>query len=408
MSGAYHYYLIDEASYRNQSTSKYFGLSIFIHMTLAIAALFITVPALEKLQPEPITIEVLETPPPEIKPLILEQAKGEVEKPTLGARAVHAPAPSSTLNAKEDVVIKAPVKKSPRAKAKMATLKTKTGGGIAKIAISAPSRAGVPETLEDIAAPELEEGVDVQQVGALGEDEFENSFKNVDHESDAALRAERSALDNEAQQIADEKEAALAALEEDNQAQARAMNDALEATRTKNAAALAQVRASERAAAEKAARDEADRAAKAAALARKNASGAAGIGASNRGENSNSNAQTGSANGIRSIDELKQVPGNPKPAYSHDERLRREQGQVVFVAFVTADGKLTNFKLVQSTGFRNLDGKTLSALKKWKFYPGQQGWVEIPQVWTLKGDVEEMPTQLRRKNQVGQVGSLLN
>lgn len=403
MSGAYHYYLADEASYRNQDSSKYFGLSIFIHATLAVAALFVTVPALERMQPEPITIEVLEARPPEIKPLVLEEAKGEIEKPTQSAHAAHAPAPSSTLNAKEDVIIKAPVKKSPRAQAKMATLKTKTGGGtVPKIAKSAPSRAGVPETLEDIAAPELEAGVDVQQVGALGEDEFENDFKNVDHESEAALRAERSALDNEAKQIADEKEAALSALEEDTQAQARAMNDALEATRTKNAAALAQIRASEKAAAEKAARDEADRAAKAAAiLAQKNGSGTTGRGASDRGEDSNSNVAAGSANGVRSIDQLKQVPGNPKPHYSLDERLRREQGQVVFMAFVTPDGRLTNFKLVQSTGFRNLDGKTLAALKKWKFYPGQQGWVEIPQVWTLKGDAEEMPTQLRRKNQVG-------
>ncbi len=105
----------------------------------------------------------------------------------------------------------------------------------------------------------------------------------------------------------------------------------------------------------------------------------------------------GSAQGqIRSIENLRQIQGNPKPKYSTEERFQKNQGTVVFQAYVTDEGRLKDFKLIRSTGFKNLDGKTLAALKKWKFYPGQKGWVEIPQNWSLKGNSEEMPMLLRR------------
>ena len=90
------------------------------------------------------------------------------------------------------------------------------------------------------------------------------------------------------------------------------------------------------------------------------------------------------------------MPGNPRPQYSNDERMRRDQGQVIFYAYISTAGNPSQFKLAQSTGFRNLDGKTLAALKKWRFYPGQEGWVELPFKWDIKGGVQEMPTLLRR------------
>lgn len=36
---------------------------------------------------------------------------------------------------------------------------------------------------------------------------------------------------------------------------------------------------------------------------------------------------------------------------------------MVYHAFVTSDGALKDFKLIQSTGHRNLDEKTLAALR---------------------------------------------
>ncbi len=399
MSHTYDLYFSNSSE--QTDSSKYFGVSIFLHITLAVCAAFITVPMLEKIN-TPITIEIIDAKPIEpvkIKPVITEVSKGAKVKATRGAKMIHAPRASSLLDATESDVISAPVAKSKTSRAKMATIKTKTGGGKSLVAKSAPSRAGIPETIEDIQAEQLDmDTVSVAQLGAMGDDELESEFKNVDKKSAAALRAQKSAMDAEAKIISDEQDQALAAIENENKAQARAMNDSLKATRTKNAATLAQVKASEQAAAERAARDESDRR-KAAAVAAANARGTGeqGRGMGESGADQTAKVAAGSPDAVRSVDSLRQVPGNPKPQYATDERLRREQGKVVFHAFVTAQGTLENFKLVQSTGYRNLDGKSLSALKKWKFYPGQQGWVEIPQVWNLKGDIEKMPTLLRRQ-----------
>ena len=381
-------------------SSTYFGVSVLLHIALAVGAAFVTVPLLQKIN-EPITIEIMDDKPIEqmqIKPLITEVSKGEKVKATRGAKMIHAPVASSTLDADVADEIIAPVAKSKTSVAKMATMKTHTSGGQAVIAKSAPSRAGIPETIEDIAAPELDmDTVAVAQTGAMGEDELESEFKNVDHKSDAALRAQKSEMDAEAKMISDEQDQALAAIENNNKANARAMTDALNATRTKNAAALAQIKASENAAAERAARDEADRQKALAAAQMARGQGEQGRGRGESGTDEIAKSAAGSPDAVRSVDSLRQVPGNPKPQYATDERLRREQGQVVFHAFVTPQGTLEKFKIVQSTGYKNLDIKSLTALKKWKFYPGQQGWVEIPQVWNLKGDIEKMPALLRRQ-----------
>ncbi|AZZ38095.1 hypothetical protein CIK05_15235 [Bdellovibrio sp. qaytius] len=400
MSGVYDYYF-DDSSYRNQNSSKYFGMSIVIHTALAIGALFITVPVMEKLKSEPIVIELVapqELPPMPVTPIQPEIAKGEDVRPTRGGQIAHSPAPSAPLNAKDDVIVKGPAKTSKVAKAKMATVKTKTSGGAAKIATYAPSRAGVPETLEDIPAPKLDfDGVAAEQPGKFGDDEYENEFKNIDNANEASNRAEKARMDNEARLIGDQNDQSLKALEDKVAADARVMNDDLMATRTKNASAIARLKASENAAAaERAMREKAEALA---AASRARGTGDTGAGRGSTGVDESAKAAAGAPTGVRSIDQLRQIPGNPKPSYSMEERLNRQQGRVIFQAYVTKEGGLTSFRLLSSTGYKNLDGKTLGALKKWRFYPGQQGWVEIPQVWTLKGDAEQMPATLRRANQ---------
>lgn len=99
--------------------------------------------------------------------------------------------------------------------------------------------------------------------------------------------------------------------------------------------------------------------------------------------------------GVRALDQLRQMPGNKFPQYSKEERLAREEGKAVFYAYVNKEGNLSQFKLGQSSGHRNLDLKTLVALKKWKFYPGQEGWVEMPFQWTLSGEARQAGGQLR-------------
>lgn len=384
-----------------QSSGKYFGLSIVLHTALAIASFFVVAPAMDNLKKEVITIELAQAEvkplPPPLKSLVTPL--GQKIAKTRGAKRVLAPAPSAKKNAELGEKIAGPVKKSRASYSKVSQIKSHTGGGKATVAKSAPSRAGVPETLEDIAAPALDiDGVEVAQVGNLGDNEFENDFRNVDRSNSAAIAAEKAQMDEEVQQIADEKEAALKAIADDNQARAKAMEDALKATRTKNAATLAQIKATEKAAAEKAARDR--EAAMAAAAAKNrgfgNGAPADGRGNGTSGADETSGSRAGIPDGIRSLDQLKQMPGNPRPQYSNEERLKRQQGQVIFYAYVTTSGNTSQFKMAQSTGFRNLDGKTLAALKKWRFYPGQEGWVEIPFKWDIKGGVQEMPTLLRR------------
>lgn len=110
------------------------------------------------------------------------------------------------------------------------------------------------------------------------------------------------------------------------------------------------------------------------------------------GGNENSN--------VRTLEQLKQVPGNEVPKYDSDDRLHKRQGDVTFWAYVNKQGSLEKFKLIESTGFRELDFKTLRVLRSWKFYPGQEGWVEIPYSWSLKGEAQIKPTTLRRSSQL--------
>ena len=103
--------------------------------------------------------------------------------------------------------------------------------------------------------------------------------------------------------------------------------------------------------------------------------------------------------GVRTLEQLRQKLGNKFPQYDVQERLQHQEGEAVFYAYVNKDGSLSQFKLGQSTGFRNLDAKTLGALKKWRFYPGQEGWVEMPYKWVLKGDAMEAGGLLRKQVQ---------
>lgn len=384
-----------------QQPSKYFGLSIFLHTTLAIGALLVTVPALENLKKEVITIEIQEPEKPIQEVKHLATPLGEPVQATRGAEQVKSPMPSAPMDSELAEKVQAPVATAKKSVSHKAQMKTHTSGATKPVLLakSAPSRAGVPESIEDIAAPDLDfDGVVAAQPGKLGDDELEDNFKNIDKSNAAAIQAQKAELDNDLKQVADEKDQALQSLEDDNKAQARAMEDALQTKRTKNAAAVAQLKAAEQSAREQAAHEnELAKQAKAAAAAKsKGQSEDGGRGAGSNGENQASEKTSGEPTGVRSLDELRQMPGNPKPAYSIEERLRREQGLVAFHAYISKAGAPSQFRITQSTGFRNLDGKTLAALKKWKFYPGQEGWVEIPFKWDIKGGVQEVPTLLRR------------
>lgn len=100
----------------------------------------------------------------------------------------------------------------------------------------------------------------------------------------------------------------------------------------------------------------------------------------------------------RPLSSIVQVPGNKNPEYDVEDRRLGRSGLVVFLAYINKEGKATAFEMVASSGHRSLDGKTLKAIKGWKFKSGQEGWVEIPFQWDLKGGAQEAPSSLRRQN----------
>lgn len=111
--------------------------------------------------------------------------------------------------------------------------------------------------------------------------------------------------------------------------------------------------------------------------------------------------QPGSADAgtIRSLEDLKQMPGNRRPQYDTDDRLAGRTGDVIFKAFVTKEGTPTQILKVHSSGHQTLDDKTYNAIRGWRFYPGQEGWVEIPFRWDLKGEPQPIGGTLRKVSQ---------
>lgn len=176
----------------------------------------------------------------------------------------------------------------------------------------------------------------------------------------------------------DDSEAIAATHEQEIQKQSDAEAKAEEeAARAKKIALLNDLRR------QNAERD-AQEAALAAAAAASSAKESSGQGAQTSGEGPQAGEE------VRALSELKQVGGNPKPQYDNEDRMKNRSGTVVFQAFVQNDGSLKEFNLVESSGHRTLDSKTLKALKQWKFAAGQEGWIEIPFKWDLTGGAQEV------------------
>lgn len=431
---------------------RFMTMSAALHIAAAVAVAVMSVPLVNELKTETITIDLEEpattvhqvTKGAEVEPTMGGESAPIIEKAPvknlakalpekLPVKAVEAPvAPSdAAATTSEDAVVAAPVVEPtesvvhktlppPPKAAPKATHKAVAKSAPSKAAESSSAKtnfAAVPMTIDDINSPELDEGEIANQKSQakLGED-FNQDFDEIDNKHSNKLAAEESQLNAMADALAADQESSLKSVEAQNQADAAALAESQKNLRNKNAKAIAAAVASERAAAAAAAREKAQKEAAALAAANEAASGKGGnglgeegsgkgeklgAGAGNNGVDKNGTEVAGAPTGVRSLDQLKQMPGNPRPQYNEDERLRGDQGKVSFEAYITKDGVPVNFKMKQSTGHRNLDAKTLTALKKWRFYPGQEGWVEMPFSWDLKGGVQEVKGRLRTS--VGQL-----
>lgn len=422
---------------------RFVTMSAALHIAAVLSLAFFAVPLTEEIKTETITIEL----PDDVPPVQFAEApKGAPVMPSQGGQVAEEKLPEISKQdavTSEDIVMPAKAEAAPvaalpekiqelPAKAQALPEKTKvaktanapkaaTVAAVKSGSVAAKSNfAAVPMSVDDIEAPELDKGdlAETPVDSNLSED-FNEDFAHVDNAQKQALANEQERIAALAAAVSNEQDENLKAADSATAAEAEKLAMLQERVRQKNADAIASAEASDRAEAlakaqaqarEQAARDAAregaarEAAAKqAAAVAAANAVGngegqgsAEGKGAANNGNPALAETQVaGEPSGVRSLDQLRQMPGNKRPQYEREERLRGDQGAVVFYAYVSKEGTPTQFRMVKSTGFRNLDGKTLVALKKWRFYPGQEGWVELPFRWDLKGGAQEDGGRLR-------------
>ena len=355
---------------QDSSTFGYMLTSTFLHLAFFATAILVGSLMPKPELPEVVEIEILSapapvlakipTPPQTIKPEPESKAIPSVQMPKVKVEQTVAK-PAARSNFENEI-----------ASMEAAMEKELASAPPRPKSIKSPSKAivkGPTAAISDVIAPTLEtdefeksltEKVEVRAEKFNG-DELNDDFNKVDQEQTHKIAALKKSLDSETASAFSDNESEL-----ENLKNQQILAD--KALAVKNA----QRYAGEIANIEKA---RADR------IAAANAAAMAAM-AKNR---------------IRTLEELKQLPGNKRPYYESIDRLAGRQGEVSFLAYISKDGKPVQFKLIKSTGHVTLDKKTLQAIREWKFYPGQEGWVEIPFRWDLKGGPQEMPATLRRK-----------
>lgn len=429
----YQMWLMAQKSPVQNRAGRFVTMSAVLHVAAALSLAFFAVPLAEEIKTETISIELPDDVPPvkfaaapqgapvvpsqgslpvveEKLPEIVKEEIKEVSTPedvVLPAKAEVAP----VVALPEKVQALPPKAKVAKAEKAVVTPKAATVAAVKSGSVAAKSNfAAVPMSVDDIEAPELDKGdlAETPVASNLNED-FNEDFAHVDNAQKQALDNEQEKITALAAAVSEEQDENLKAVDSANAEEAEKLSALQERVRQKNAEAIASAVASDKAAAlakaqarEQAAREAAAKQAAAVAAAQAAAGNGEGQGSSEgkgAGENGNpAVAETkvaGEPSGVRSLDQLRQMPGNQRPQYAREERLRGDQGAVVFYAYISKEGHPTQFRMVKSTGFRNLDGKTLVALKKWRFYPGQEGWVELPFRWDLKGGAQEDGGRLR-------------
>lgn len=407
----YHTWAMAHQETEAKGAGRFITVSASVHIAAALLIAIMSMPLVEKANTETITIEIEDTSPTMARGAAVPATQGGSAPAVQGPEDITPTAAEPTAVASADDIIMPVQKPVEKALPKKAAAKMKAAP-VAKA--SAPARSvapktnfqAVPATIDDLDAPSLDEGsYAAVPVKTTLEDDFSDDMDKVDANHQKAIAQEKGALDSMASAFAAEQEDDLSALSDQAKAEASENEAAAADLRQRNAKAVASALAAEKADADRAAQAKAAAAAanaraKAQAAAEKNGHGngqgqSVGSGAGNSGENKPQTAQAGSPQGVRSLDQLRQMPGNPRPRYDRDERLKGHQGEVAFLAYISKSGSVTQFRLTKSTGFRNLDSKTLAALKKWRFYPGQEGWVELPFKWDLKGGTEQDGGMLR-------------
>ena len=343
---------------------SFFSLSTIAHAGLVLATF--ALPAMQE-NHELIQMEILASAPAPVSPVVAATPAPEKALEAKPEAAAPAPAPSPA-----PAVVAAPAKPAASKAPKVATALPKASAPAKAAPAPAPVKAlDTQEESPVVVAPAVEAPAEPEPQAQLKEEDIAEDLDKIDEEQNAKVAAvsQEELKNHEAQVLAVQKKTQIesANLAKENADKRKAERDALAAANAAKAAQQAEAAREAQATA-------------AAALAANQAS-----------------AGNGNGDSIRDLKDLKQVPGNKTPQYDNEDRLKGRAGEVAFLAFVSREGAMTQFKMLKSSGHRELDAKTLKAIRNWKFYPGQEGWVEIPMKWDLKGGVQEIPATLRRK-----------
>ncbi|MDE0119515.1 MAG: TonB family protein [Bdellovibrionales bacterium] len=80
----------------------------------------------------------------------------------------------------------------------------------------------------------------------------------------------------------------------------------------------------------------------------------------------------------RMHNQLKQLEGNPLPVYPKEALKKRWEGRAEIFYYVNRAGFVEKIQLKNSSGHSALDNAALRALSRYRYYPGQEGWVKHP------------------------------
>ncbi len=409
-------------------SGRFLASSIFIHGLFILIAFAASLQMFEDKKEAPVEIEILNSGA--VTPLsaaATSTSSSELAQPEAQAsEPIVAAAPKKAEKDEVVIPVKAalpPPKPAMPVKAVKQVAKAISAPAAAVVKTSAPKTAqakiqtyqtespvALPDNVNDIQEPQLAESKAAPiNPNDINDDDLKKDFEKVDHHDKKQVLALAKDLEDQNKDALSETEKVAQQMAEQNEMEGEKIAAFNASQRARDAQAIAAAESSERAASAKAAQEakeaRAAQAAKAAAIAlaaasAEKASQAAAKEKADKEMAGNGNGSDGAANGtptgIRDAQDLRQRPGNPLPQYEQNERLLNHQGKVVFLAYVTPEGVPTQFKLSDSTGYKNLDAKTLKALKQWRFYPGQEGWVEMAFNWNLKGGAQEIPALLKR------------
>lgn len=94
----------------------------------------------------------------------------------------------------------------------------------------------------------------------------------------------------------------------------------------------------------------------------------------------------------RSHTQLKQMAGNPIPSYPKEALKKKWEGRIEVFYYVNPAGFVEKIQLKKSSGHSVLDNAALRALSRYRYQPGQEGWVRHPVEFFLEKGKEVKET----------------